>query len=391
MPPTRTRSPSSPRSRRRDATLVDHDPGRAAAHPAGGPRAADRDVARPRRRLDHRSTRPGCTTRGGRRSIPRRGEASSSAATAFRSPRSTRSGLSWSGARGSGAPARVSVGPCPSPTATAPSSIRGGVAAARGREGGGDPRRPRAVAGAVLPAARPPDRHRRRAGARSDARQAAAPPPRCARAGADRARRRRTPLTPASGRGRRGRGHPPGTGSIVWCRKRPSRGIASTTSPGCGPRRRPPRREPPHARLGRAAVGGPRHDRARRASASSARCSPPAASCSSRRPSPTATPLPTVTPVVDTTYDVVVLNATPEQGLATQMKDVVVAAGWADGHRAGQRGRLDDFPETTIYYLAARRRGGRGRARRGDRRREDRAERRLPAGRQPAMPSSSRS
>ena len=48
-------------------------------------------------------------------------------------------------------------------------------------------------------------------------------------------------------------------------------------------------------------------------------------------PTPTATPLPVLTPVVDTTYEVLVLNATPEQGLATQMKDVVVAAGFS-GH-----------------------------------------------------------
>ncbi|HEX5728022.1 MAG TPA: LytR family transcriptional regulator, partial [Microbacterium sp.] len=39
-------------------------------------------------------------------------------------------------------------------------------------------------------------------------------------------------------------------------------------------------------------------------------------------PEPTVAPLPIVTPVVDTTYEVLVLNATPEPGLATQMKDV---------------------------------------------------------------------
>jgi LytR cell envelope-related transcriptional attenuator len=67
-------------------------------------------------------------------------------------------------------------------------------------------------------------------------------------------------------------------------------------------------------------------------------------------PEPTVTPLPVVTPVVDTTYAVLVLNATPEEGLATQMKDVVVAAGWAeDTVSAGEAGSTD-FPETTIYY-----------------------------------------
>jgi len=67
-------------------------------------------------------------------------------------------------------------------------------------------------------------------------------------------------------------------------------------------------------------------------------------------PEPTVAPLPVVTPVVDTTYPVLVLNATPEEGLATQMKDVVVAAGWAeDTVSAGEAGSTD-FPETTIYY-----------------------------------------
>ena len=67
-------------------------------------------------------------------------------------------------------------------------------------------------------------------------------------------------------------------------------------------------------------------------------------------PAATVAPLPVVTPVIDTTYGVLVLNATPEQGLATQMKDVVVTAGWAeDTVSAGEAGSTD-FPETTIYY-----------------------------------------
>lgn len=67
-------------------------------------------------------------------------------------------------------------------------------------------------------------------------------------------------------------------------------------------------------------------------------------------PSPTMTAAPVVTPVVDTAYAVMVLNATPENGLATQLKDVVVAAGWAaDTVTAGDAGS-DDFAETTVYY-----------------------------------------
>ena len=48
-------------------------------------------------------------------------------------------------------------------------------------------------------------------------------------------------------------------------------------------------------------------------------------------PQPTVEPTVQVTPVLDTSYQVTILNATPEKGLATQMKDVVVAAGWPDG------------------------------------------------------------
>ncbi|WP_141932055.1 LytR C-terminal domain-containing protein [Microbacterium sp. SLBN-146] len=70
-------------------------------------------------------------------------------------------------------------------------------------------------------------------------------------------------------------------------------------------------------------------------------------------PAPTVTPPPVVEPVVDTTYDVLILNATPESGLATQTKDAVVAAGWAaDRVQAGDAGS-DDFPTTTVFYVSA--------------------------------------
>ncbi|SIT70047.1 LytR C-terminal domain-containing protein [Microbacterium sp. RU33B] len=67
-------------------------------------------------------------------------------------------------------------------------------------------------------------------------------------------------------------------------------------------------------------------------------------------PSPTATPAPVVTPVVDTSYSVMVLNATPESGLATQMKDVVVAAGWLTDTVTASDAGSEDFAETTVYY-----------------------------------------
>lgn len=70
-------------------------------------------------------------------------------------------------------------------------------------------------------------------------------------------------------------------------------------------------------------------------------------------PVPTVEPTPVVTPVVDTSYEVLVLNATGESGLATQTKDIIVTAGWtADTVLASEAGS-DDFPETTVYYLNA--------------------------------------
>lgn len=69
-------------------------------------------------------------------------------------------------------------------------------------------------------------------------------------------------------------------------------------------------------------------------------------------PTPTPTPsvAPEVTPVVDFSYEVMILNATPEQGLATQLKDAVVQAGWSgDLVTAGAAGS-EDFPTTTVFY-----------------------------------------
>ncbi|WP_137846078.1 LytR C-terminal domain-containing protein [Microbacterium sp. 2FI] len=70
-------------------------------------------------------------------------------------------------------------------------------------------------------------------------------------------------------------------------------------------------------------------------------------------PSESVAPAPQVTPVVDFSYEVVILNATPEQGLATQMKDVVVAAGWSGDDVLASEAGSEDFAETTVYYLTA--------------------------------------
>lgn len=70
---------------------------------------------------------------------------------------------------------------------------------------------------------------------------------------------------------------------------------------------------------------------------------------------PTSRPTSVVTadPVLDTSYTVLVLNATPEQGLGTQMSADVVAAGWSeDDVTAGDAGS-HDFEKTTVFYASA--------------------------------------
>ncbi len=67
-------------------------------------------------------------------------------------------------------------------------------------------------------------------------------------------------------------------------------------------------------------------------------------------PTPSATPTPVVTPVIDTTYTVLVLNATPETGLATQFRDKIVAAGWPADNVSASGAGSTDFPTTTVYY-----------------------------------------
>ncbi len=230
-----------------------HDAGRAAAHPARRPRAADRDAGAASTPSGSRSIRRGCTMRGIPPSIRRVGRVRARRATAFRSPPSTRSALSWSGARGIGV-AAASVSACPSPTATAPSSTSkpsGGATPARRKRRSAPTRH---VAGALLPAARSADRHRRRAGARPDARQAPAPPARRPRGRATaRPRRALTPRGTARA--------PPVAFSGAEIDLPPG---SLRRPPGRGPRRCPPGGEPPHARMGRAAVGGARDHRARR-------------------------------------------------------------------------------------------------------------------------------
>lgn len=67
-------------------------------------------------------------------------------------------------------------------------------------------------------------------------------------------------------------------------------------------------------------------------------------------PAPTPTVVETPPAVTDTSYSVVVLNGTADEGLAGNLRDQIVQAGWAGD--AVQTGDSDttDFPTTTVYY-----------------------------------------
>ncbi|MGM7699667.1 LytR C-terminal domain-containing protein [Microbacterium sp. A84] len=66
----------------------------------------------------------------------------------------------------------------------------------------------------------------------------------------------------------------------------------------------------------------------------------------------TGAPAPEVAGVVDTSYSVLVLNATPESGLDVQLRDTLLNNGWpADSVSYGEAGQ-QDFAETTVYYVA---------------------------------------
>lgn len=67
---------------------------------------------------------------------------------------------------------------------------------------------------------------------------------------------------------------------------------------------------------------------------------------------PSDAPTPEVTGVVDTSYSVLVLNATPESGLDVQLRDTLLNNGWAAGSVSYGAAGAQDFEDTTIYYAA---------------------------------------
>ncbi|WP_029146186.1 LytR C-terminal domain-containing protein [Microbacterium luticocti] len=67
-------------------------------------------------------------------------------------------------------------------------------------------------------------------------------------------------------------------------------------------------------------------------------------------PPPTAAATPTITPVVDTAYSVLVLNATGEPGKATAVADQIVKAGFSRG-KVSPGEAASTYPTTTVYYV----------------------------------------
>lgn len=66
-----------------------------------------------------------------------------------------------------------------------------------------------------------------------------------------------------------------------------------------------------------------------------------------------ATPLPEETGTLDTTYSVMILNATPDTGIDDELRATLVDAGWNADIVFAVDGSTDDFPETTVYYVDA--------------------------------------
>lgn len=57
-----------------------------------------------------------------------------------------------------------------------------------------------------------------------------------------------------------------------------------------------------------------------------------------------------VAPQVDTSYEVLVLNATPDVALSDAVRQDVIAAGWAEADVQESNASSDDFATTTVYY-----------------------------------------
>ncbi|MFB7252038.1 LytR C-terminal domain-containing protein [Microbacterium sp. NPDC056234] len=62
-------------------------------------------------------------------------------------------------------------------------------------------------------------------------------------------------------------------------------------------------------------------------------------------------PAPEETGIVDTSYSVMILNATPDDGLDDQMRDELITAGYNPELVFATDSDADDFADTTVYYV----------------------------------------
>ena len=54
---------------------------------------------------------------------------------------------------------------------------------------------------------------------------------------------------------------------------------------------------------------------------------------------------------VDTSYRVLILNATPEEGLVAEARQALLARGWAEDAVFGSEGSSQEFDTTTVFYV----------------------------------------
>lgn len=60
---------------------------------------------------------------------------------------------------------------------------------------------------------------------------------------------------------------------------------------------------------------------------------------------------PGVVAQIDTSYRVLILNATPSEGLVESTRQALLAEGWADADVFGSAGSSREFAETTVFYV----------------------------------------
>ncbi len=68
-------------------------------------------------------------------------------------------------------------------------------------------------------------------------------------------------------------------------------------------------------------------------------------------PEASVAPVPEDTGIVDTSYSVMILNATPDDGLDDQMREELITAGYNADLVFAVDGASDDFADTTVYYV----------------------------------------